>query len=516
MGILIDPPRWPAHDTVFAHLISDTSLEELHAFAREAELPPRAFDHDHYDVPASRYDDLVALGAHPVGEMELIRALTASGLRVRKPQKSPTREQALDVAHRSWRGLGLPNSLRDDLLTRWQDPHRHYHDVRHLAQVLTALEELQCTDPVVVLAAWFHDAVYEGVASEDEEASARLAEESLSRLSGPPPPSPTLVPSQPAGVPGGESPEDTPTTVIPPARGHSQPAADSARPSEPDQTQALPRKTGTFPPTQKPHSEIQLPPQPAEPSQPADLTADPEQPVEDTAENRPSRLPYVIGALVLIGIIGTIVFFLLTGGDDDTAVPAPVPTETTTASVEPTPAAPPAEVTIEPAPADPAPTEEPPVAPAPTEPAAPETTVAVEPTEPVASEPVTDPATETAPAAETEPADQGAQPQPLTAAALPETLLGYTLTTSDGTLAYRQGDQTILLLDLGITTVDPGWQDMLFPDPTVLNDKVLCSTDANGAENCLIKDTPFGVITVGDGVSSGIGDLAVAIADHLG
>lgn len=322
--------------------------------------------------------------------------------------------------------------------------------------------------------------------------------------------------SQPAGVPGGESPEDTPTTVIPPARGHSQPAADSARPSEPDQTQALPRKTGTFPPAQKPHSETQLPPQPAEPSQPADLTADPEQPVEDTAENRPSRLPYVIGALVLIGIIGTIVFFLLTGGDGDTAVPAPVPTETTTASVEPTPAAPPAEVTTEPAPADPAPTEEPPVAPAPTEPAAPETTVAVEPTEPVGSEPVTDPATETAPAAETEPADQGAQPQPLTAAALPETLLGYTLTTSDGTLAYQQGDQTILLLDLGITTVDPGWQDMLFPDPTVLNDKVLCSTDANGAENCLIKDTPFGVITVGDGVSSGIGDLAVAIADHLG
>ena len=201
MGILIDPPRWPAHGTVFAHLISDTSLEELHAFAREAELPPRAFDHDHYDVPASRYDDLVALGAHPVGEMELIRALTASGLRVRKPQKSPTREQALDVAHRSWRGLGLPNSLRDDLLTRWQEPHRHYHDVRHLAQVLTALEELQCSDPVVVLAAWFHDAVYEGVAGEDEEASARLAEESLSRLSGQPPPSPTLVHPPPGPAP---------------------------------------------------------------------------------------------------------------------------------------------------------------------------------------------------------------------------------------------------------------------------------------------------------------------------
>lgn len=179
MAVLIDPPRWPAHGTLFAHLVSDTSLEELHAFARRAELPPRAFDHDHYDVPTSRYEGLVALGARPVSEMELIRALTASGLRVRKPQKSPTREQALAIAHRSWSYLGLPEALRDDLLARWQESGRHYHDVRHLAQVLTTLGSLACSDPVVILAAWFHDAIYDGVPGQDEEASARLAEDAL-------------------------------------------------------------------------------------------------------------------------------------------------------------------------------------------------------------------------------------------------------------------------------------------------------------------------------------------------
>lgn len=179
MAVLIDPPRWPAHGTVFSHLVSDTSLDELHSFARRAELSPRAFDHDHYDVPASYYDGLVSLGAKPVGEMELIRALTASGLRVRKPQKSPTSAESLAVAHRSWSYLGLPTDIRDDLLARWQQPHRHYHGVRHLGQILLALGDLGCTDHLVILAAWFHDAVYDGVPGKDEEASALLAEAAL-------------------------------------------------------------------------------------------------------------------------------------------------------------------------------------------------------------------------------------------------------------------------------------------------------------------------------------------------
>ena len=56
--IYIDPPRWPAHNTVFSHLVSDTSLAELHSFAADAGIAFRAFDLDHYDVPARRYRDL--------------------------------------------------------------------------------------------------------------------------------------------------------------------------------------------------------------------------------------------------------------------------------------------------------------------------------------------------------------------------------------------------------------------------------------------------------------------------
>ena len=182
MAILIDPPRWPAHGTWWGHLVSDASLTELHAFARRAGIPHRGFDHDHYDVPADRFDQLVSLGALPVASPELVRRLLASGLRVRPAEKTPTRAVAAAEAVRRWEAV-LPGraSLRDALLSRWSAPGRHYHDVRHLAHCLGALDELAAgvVARPVALAAWFHDAVYAGVAGADEEASARLAEEWL-------------------------------------------------------------------------------------------------------------------------------------------------------------------------------------------------------------------------------------------------------------------------------------------------------------------------------------------------
>ena len=85
MTVLIDQPIWPAHNTVWAHIVSDESLDELHAFAARAGIPRRGFDLDHYDVPAERWAELVALGAQPVGVREFVERLRASGLRV--PQR---------------------------------------------------------------------------------------------------------------------------------------------------------------------------------------------------------------------------------------------------------------------------------------------------------------------------------------------------------------------------------------------------------------------------------------------
>ncbi|WP_252973748.1 DUF4031 domain-containing protein [Janibacter melonis] len=89
--ILVDPPTWPGWDTVWSHLVSDTSLAELHAFAEGVGLPRRLFDEDHYDVPRSRYAEVVAAGAHEVSGRELIVALRSSGLRVTAAQRRPHR-----------------------------------------------------------------------------------------------------------------------------------------------------------------------------------------------------------------------------------------------------------------------------------------------------------------------------------------------------------------------------------------------------------------------------------------
>ncbi|MDQ5862390.1 MAG: DUF4031 domain-containing protein [Actinomycetota bacterium] len=182
MAIYLDPPLWPAHGTHFSHLISDTSLAELHAFAAAAGIPDRAFDGDHYDVAERRFDDLVAAGAIPVEARILVRKLIASGLRI--PARQRNKSLKVPLLNR-WETI-MPghDALFLDLLDRWSEDHRRYHGCTHLLAVLEAMDLLAGpADPprIVLLAAWFHDAVYRGVAGQDEEESARLAEERLAQ-----------------------------------------------------------------------------------------------------------------------------------------------------------------------------------------------------------------------------------------------------------------------------------------------------------------------------------------------
>ncbi len=71
--------------------------------------------------------------------------------------------------------------LRDRLLTAYGDERRGYHDLTHLAEVLDHVATLAAEAEdveAVLLAAWFHDAVYDG-AGDDEQRSAALAEAEL-------------------------------------------------------------------------------------------------------------------------------------------------------------------------------------------------------------------------------------------------------------------------------------------------------------------------------------------------
>ncbi|MFD8219555.1 DUF4031 domain-containing protein [Streptomyces sp. NPDC059697] len=84
MTVYIDPPTWPGHGRLWSHLVSDVSYDELHLFAADLGLPPRAFERDHYDLPSHRYADAVRAGAVEVSSREVVRLLYGAGLRRRK------------------------------------------------------------------------------------------------------------------------------------------------------------------------------------------------------------------------------------------------------------------------------------------------------------------------------------------------------------------------------------------------------------------------------------------------
>ena len=88
--------------------------------------------------------------------------------------------RCVDDSHDAW-------VLFDSLIGRHREAHRHYHGVRHVTWVVRHVEELAAAEPVsdiaaVVVAAFFHDAVYDPQASDNEVASARLADRELAVL----------------------------------------------------------------------------------------------------------------------------------------------------------------------------------------------------------------------------------------------------------------------------------------------------------------------------------------------
>ncbi|MFF2454214.1 DUF4031 domain-containing protein [Isoptericola sp. NPDC058082] len=197
MTLLLDPPAWPAHGTLWSHLVSDTSLHELRSFARAQGVGDRAFDLDHYDVPAERHDALVAAGAVPVTGGELSRRLAGSVLRVPGHER---RRASHDELLARWATLWEPgdgaraapaaaHDVGTDLVGRWREPHRVYHSRLHLADSLDALDLLVADGAPgsrwhAAAALWFHDAVHDGEAGRDEERSAALVGAALGPLTG--------------------------------------------------------------------------------------------------------------------------------------------------------------------------------------------------------------------------------------------------------------------------------------------------------------------------------------------
>jgi predicted metal-dependent HD superfamily phosphohydrolase len=88
-----------------------------------------------------------------------------------------------DAALRRWeRDFPGRSALGQELVRRYGSVSRSYHDARHLLEVLDAVDAMvdEADDiDAVRLAAWFHDAVYDVRAPDNEERSAQLAESVL-------------------------------------------------------------------------------------------------------------------------------------------------------------------------------------------------------------------------------------------------------------------------------------------------------------------------------------------------
>ena len=86
--------------------------------------------------------------------------------------------------HRAWSDLGLqpPDGLMDTLLKAHDEPHRRYHGRQHLAECLQHAEgarELAAHPGELVIALWFHDAVYDVRGHDNERRSADWALQAL-------------------------------------------------------------------------------------------------------------------------------------------------------------------------------------------------------------------------------------------------------------------------------------------------------------------------------------------------
>jgi len=75
------------------------------------------------------------------------------------------------------------------LTRRYRGPDRHYHNLRHVAEMLRLLGQFEAEAAdydALRLAAWFHDAVYDTRSRTNEEESAALAGRAMAELGVPP------------------------------------------------------------------------------------------------------------------------------------------------------------------------------------------------------------------------------------------------------------------------------------------------------------------------------------------
>jgi predicted metal-dependent HD superfamily phosphohydrolase len=92
---------------------------------------------------------------------------------------------------RTWSGLGLKGNgetVCQQLIAAWSQPHRRYHTLQHLSECLTSFETVMAIAPhpaEIEYALWFHDAIYDVKRNDNEGRSAEWATSTLEKAGAP-------------------------------------------------------------------------------------------------------------------------------------------------------------------------------------------------------------------------------------------------------------------------------------------------------------------------------------------
>jgi predicted metal-dependent HD superfamily phosphohydrolase len=89
------------------------------------------------------------------------------------------------LANQFWDENSFDRNVFQDLIIAYSQPHRYYHNLRHIQQVFDVVAEMrsQADNFVAIgLAVWFHDVIYNPKATDNEEKSALYARKILTQL----------------------------------------------------------------------------------------------------------------------------------------------------------------------------------------------------------------------------------------------------------------------------------------------------------------------------------------------
>ena len=167
-------------DAILCHLAEHPQAADTIDGIQRWWLGPEFQDESHLRI-ASTVETLVSTGhleRRPLPSGGAIYGAPGRSGRIAEPT-GPERWRLL------WAALGtaaVDDGLRQMLIARYGERHRHYHTMQHIEECLTRFDDLRplTEHPAEVeVAVWFHDAIYAPRRKDNEERSAEWARASL-------------------------------------------------------------------------------------------------------------------------------------------------------------------------------------------------------------------------------------------------------------------------------------------------------------------------------------------------